>query len=187
MSVALITVFYVDSSTNNYSLRFLSYPSVPSNNHSQLPKPRVLCLILTSPKSFLTRTVAVNNTWAPRCDRYFFITETPTDRSSPEFEISQQLPIAPLPNVVPGYYHLTRKSVLSFLFAYEHYLNDFDWFVKADDDTYLFMDNLKAFLSDKNSSEPVTFGYNFKVIYSDARFLPACFIPKHHFQVMFSA
>ena len=40
--------------------------------------------------------------------------------------------------------------------------NDYDWYLKADDDTYIFMDNLRDFLKTKNSSSPVTFGYDFK-------------------------
>jgi glycoprotein-N-acetylgalactosamine 3-beta-galactosyltransferase len=107
----------------------------------------------------------VNDTWASRCDRYFFITEHIRKSLTPEqLKFTEQVPIAPIKNITPGYEHLTQKSTLAFLFAYENYFNDFDWFVKADDDTYLFVDNLKTFLSEQNPSEPVTFGYNFKVI-----------------------
>ena len=77
--------------------------------------------------------------------------------------IALQLPLAPIKNIEPGYLHLTKKTHLAFAFAYEHYLNEFDWFVKADDDTYLSIEHLKYFLKDKNSSAPVTYGYNFKV------------------------
>jgi len=138
------------------------------NNHSQLSSVRIFCLILTSPTNYLTRTKAINQTWAPRCDRYFFITEYSQETLTPEqINFIQQIPIAPIKEIVGGYDHLTLKSTLAFLFAYENYLNDFDWFIKADDDTYLIIENLKAFLSEQNSSEPVTFGYNFKVIIND--------------------
>jgi len=36
--------------------------------------------------------------------------------------------------------------------------------LKADDDTFIFVDNLREFVSNKNSSLPVTYGYDFKVI-----------------------
>jgi glycoprotein-N-acetylgalactosamine 3-beta-galactosyltransferase len=84
--------------------------------------------------------------------------------TSKKLSLTQQLPIAPIKNITAGYEHLTQKSTLAFLFAYENYLNDFEWFVKADDDTYLFVDHLKTFLSEQNPLEPVTFGYNFKVM-----------------------
>lgn len=36
--------------------------------------------------------------------------------------------------------------------------------IKADDDTFIFVDNLKKFVSNKNSILPVTYGYDFKAI-----------------------
>jgi hypothetical protein len=74
-----------------------------------------------------------------------------------------QLPIAPIRRLHSGYGHLTQKSTMAFLYAYQHHIDEFDWFIKADDDTYLIIDNLRAFLNEQNASEPVTFGYNFKV------------------------
>ena len=37
-----------------------------------------------------------------------------------------------------------------------------DWFLKADDDTYTIVENLRFLLEDKNSSAPVYFGHKFK-------------------------
>ena len=162
--IILITILYISYSTNNYSIKTFKIEFHRSGNHSHTSSTRVLCLILTSPKNFLTRAKAVNDTWGPRCDRYFFITEYPEKNASPpQLKIAEQIPIAPIKNITPGYDHLTQKSTLAFLFAYENYFNDIDWFVKADDDTYLIVDHLKAFLSEQNTSEPVTFGYNFHV------------------------
>jgi glycoprotein-N-acetylgalactosamine 3-beta-galactosyltransferase len=110
-------------------------------------------LILTTPQYFDTRARAVNSTWAPRCDKFSFISEYSND--------TKGLPIAPLANISSGYGHLTQKTTLAFHYVYEKYLNDFDWFVKADDDTYIFVDNLKSFLKEQNPSEPITFGHNF--------------------------
>jgi len=158
-AVIFLTILYISFATNPSDTDVIKFQL----NHR--PSPRILCLILTSPQYFLTRAKAVHETWGPRCDRHFFITEYPQNNNkSEEFEIAKQIPIAPIKNITAGYWHLTQKSTLGFLFAYENYLNDFDWFVKADDDTYLFVEHLKAFLSEQNSSEPVTFGYNFKVI-----------------------
>jgi hypothetical protein len=122
------------------------------NNLTQV---RVFCLVLTAPQYFNTRARAVNSTWGRRCNGLFFITESSND--------TQGLPIAPIANLTPGYGHLTQKSVSALQYAYEYHFNNFDWFVKADDDTYIFMENLKAFLRKQNSSEPVTFGWISKV------------------------
>jgi glycoprotein-N-acetylgalactosamine 3-beta-galactosyltransferase len=125
---------------------------------------RILCLILTMPNHLLTRALAINATWGPHCDTFFFITELPPyGMKYEEIQIAKRLPIAPIPNIESGYAHLTKKTTQALLFAYEHYFQQFDWFIKADDDTFLAVDHLKTFLSEKNTSEPITFGYNFNV------------------------
>jgi glycoprotein-N-acetylgalactosamine 3-beta-galactosyltransferase len=43
------------------------------------------------------------------------------------------------------------------------YNNKYDWYLKADDDTFVFVDNLRLFLNDKNPNLPVDYGYDFKV------------------------
>lgn len=120
---------------------------------------------MTIPDYYLTRAKAVNDTWGPRCDQYYFISDPPdTNLTREQKKIAKRFPIAPITNFTSGYDHLTSKSAQAFLFAYEHHVNNFDWFVKVDDDTYLIVDHLKAFLREQNSSEPVTFGFNFKVL-----------------------
>jgi hypothetical protein len=161
----LVTILYISSSSNNYSIDFQNFQFNRVNTHSELSSVRICCLILTAPNNYLTRAKAINETWAPRCDRYFFISEySPETMTREQINFTQQIPIAPIKEIKAGYDHLTLKSTLAFLFVYENYFNDFDWFLKADDDTFLIIENLKAFLSEQNSSEPVTFGYNFKVI-----------------------
>ena len=128
--------------------------NIDKHNYSQ-SKVRVYCFIITAPKHLDSRAVAIHSTWGRRCDGHSFVTEHVND--------TKGLPIAPIPNIIPGYEHLTQKSVLAFLYAYEKLLYDYDWFIKADDDTYIFVENLKFFLKDKNPSDPVTYGQNFKV------------------------
>ena len=59
-------------------------------------------------------------------------------------------------------FKLSHKVFLTVKHLYNKY-NDYDWYLKADDDTFIFVDNLRQFVADKNSSSPVTFGYDFKV------------------------
>jgi hypothetical protein len=166
INVALVTLLYDSSSasqrptfaSNILALRHhYDSPTVP-------PLPRICCLIITAPQYLSTRAKAVNDTWGPRCDCYFFVSEFPRANMTPEqIRIGDRLPIAPIPNITVGYGHLTQKTTLALLFVYEHHRDACDWFVKADDDTYLIVDHLKTFLSKKNTSEAVTYGYNFKV------------------------
>ena len=137
-----------------HSLSTIHQFNVLEQNYSNA-EVRIYCLILTSPQYFDTRARAVNSTWAKRCHRYSFISESSND--------TKGLPIAPLPNITPGYWHLTQKATLALHYVYENSANDYDWVFKGDDDTYLFVENLKSFLKEQNTSEPITFGYNFKV------------------------
>ena len=121
--------------------------------------PKICCSILTAPSYLQTRAIAVQNTWGPRCDVHYFVSEHDNQTL-----LSTNIPLAPLPDLIAGYDHLTQKSVRALLFAYEHYANTCQWFVKADDDTYLIVDHLRTFLREQNPAEPITFGYNFKVI-----------------------
>jgi glycoprotein-N-acetylgalactosamine 3-beta-galactosyltransferase len=162
--LALVTVLYVGTTPDALNPDVKHFPIHLPYIEQPTPTVRIFCLILTSPVSFATRAKAVNDTWASRCDRYYFVTEYAQENlTAQQLNASQQLPIAPIPNITAGYDHLTRKSNLALLFAHDQHLNDFDWFVKADDDTYLIVDHLRDFLSEQNASEPVTFGYNFKV------------------------
>ena len=42
--------------------------------------------------------------------------------------------------------------------------DDADWFLKADDDTYIVMDNLRAFLSMHDTGDPLQFGCKLRQI-----------------------
>jgi hypothetical protein len=157
--VIFVGIFYLYNHPLSTTLQW----DISKENNSQ-PQVRIYCFILTAPQFLNTRALAINSTWARRCDGYSFISEY--------FNDTKGLPIAPIANITPGYKHLTQKSILALHYIYENFLNDYDWFFKADDDTYLFVENLKLFLKDKNTSEPITFGYNFKVGISNEIFNP---------------
>lgn len=170
--IIIVTIFYLDyhhsPSDDTSPLNPTIHQFARQTNSTDVSSPRILCLILTAPKTLLTRARAVNDTWAPRCTGYYFIIEHDSNSlEGDQLKCARRLPIAPIKNLTSGYDHLTQKSTLAFLFAYEQHFDDFDWFIKADDDTYLFVDHLETFLTDKNTSEPVTYGYNFKVTICD--------------------
>ena len=154
VSIALIVIVYI---------YFEKQSDYETDQYATNPG-SICCLVLTSPKYFFTRARAINATWGPRCDRFLFVSEfSHKNMTAKQRRFAKRLPIAPIENIQPGYEHLTEKTILAFLFAYQNYFNEFDWFVKADDDTYLFVEYLKEFLKLQDPSEPVTFGYNFKV------------------------
>nr|KAG5685790.1 hypothetical protein BaRGS_021912 [Batillaria attramentaria] len=117
-------------------------------------KVKVLCFITTMP-SYVERALAVNATWAKRCTRYLFVTTQPL----PDFAESEMHIV----NVPEGRYHLTAKTFASLDHLYRHYVNDFDWFVKADDDVYIVMENLRLLLSHLSPDDPVYVGHHYQV------------------------
>ena len=110
-------------------------------DHDPNRKPRVMCLLFTTPDKYLIQARAVNDTWARRCDlhRWFITTDATKAKDIP-------------PDVVPlkvpeGRGNLVEKSLTAFRYAYIHHLEDADWFLKADDDTYIIMENLRHVLA----------------------------------------
>ena len=54
---------------------------------------------------------------------------------------------------------LWQKSREAFRYIYKHYRDQADWFVKADDDTFVIIENLRYLLRDHQPSKPIYFGY----------------------------
>ena len=47
---------------------------------------------------------------------------------------------------------------------FENHWDEADWFMKADDDTFVVVENLKNLLKDFNTNDPIGFGHNFKYL-----------------------
>jgi len=114
-------------------------------------KVRVLCWIMTGPQNHQAKARHVKATWGKRCNKLIFMSseEDPT------------LPAIKL-DVQEGRDNLWGKTKQAFEYVYKHHLDDADWFVKADDDTYMIIENLRYLLKNQNSSTPIFFGHKFK-------------------------
>lgn len=90
-------------------------------------RPRILCAIMTMPVNHMLKARAVRDTWAKRCDLAIFFTslEDPIvfSNSSVVLDISDV------------WDNLWEKTRTAFLYIAQYYANDFDWFLKSDDDT----------------------------------------------------
>ena len=60
---------------------------------------------------------------------------------------------------IEKYRKLPEKVLLALLYIYEHHVRDYDWFLKADDDTYVIMENLRYFLRRRQSKISFYYGY----------------------------
>ncbi|CAF1172657.1 unnamed protein product [Didymodactylos carnosus] len=124
--------------------------------------PRILCWIPTTYER-LDRALVVHETWAKRCDRTIFIlggqrVEKPLNRTIYPFSIAY----------IGGeklekYNQLSEKVLRSLLYLYKRYINDYDWFLKADDDTYVIIENLRHFLRRKLSNTTGYYGFIAKI------------------------
>lgn len=80
-------------------------------------------MVMTHPDNHRKKAIHVKDTWGRRCNKIVFISS----------KIDLQLDTVVLPfNESRGI--LWRKTRESFKYLYEHYLDDYDWFMKADDD-----------------------------------------------------
>ncbi len=113
---------------------------------------RLFCFVLTSQGNLENRSRAVYETWGHRCGRFIFVTKL---NSSTRYTIydnqyqyltQDQLPIQYIPDLPDETYsHLSDKVRVTFLFLHKYYPN-YDWYLKADDDTYIIVENLLRFL-----------------------------------------
>lgn len=105
---------------------------------------------MTNPKNLQSKAIHVKSTWAKRCNKVLFISSEDTD--------------FPTVAVVDheGREYLWQKTRGAFQHIYDNYLNEADWFLKADDDTYVIVENLRKLVSTHSPNEPIFFGRKFK-------------------------
>ncbi|KAF6724676.1 Glycoprotein-N-acetylgalactosamine 3-beta-galactosyltransferase 1-A [Oryzias melastigma] len=114
-------------------------------------KVRVLCWVMTGPENLESRARHVRATWSRHCNLVVFMSSV----GDPDF------PTVGL-DTKEGRDQLYWKTIRAFHYVYERHANDADWFLKADDDTYVVVDNLRWILSNHTPEEPVYFGKRFK-------------------------
>ncbi|XP_074538242.1 glycoprotein-N-acetylgalactosamine 3-beta-galactosyltransferase 1-A [Halichoeres trimaculatus] len=114
-------------------------------------KVRVLCWVMTGPHNLESRAQHVKATWSRHCNVVVFMSSV----EDPDF------PTVGL-GTKEGRDQLYWKTIKAFHYVHEHHLNEADWFLKADDDTYVVVDNLRLILSNHTPEEPIYFGKRFK-------------------------
>ncbi len=67
------------------------------------------------------------------------------------------IPVVALQNVDDSY-PPQKKSFMMLKYMHDHYLDQFEWFMRADDDVYIKSEKLESFLRSLNSSEAIFLG-----------------------------
>jgi hypothetical protein len=78
------------------------------------------------------------------------------------FEAVAEMPILDL-NINDNYNNMGEKAFVTMKLSYEKF-PEHKWFLMADDDTYIFTENLEKFMKEKSSNEPYLYGFKFNVI-----------------------
>ena len=108
--------------------------------------------VMTAEQLVETRAKAVYDTWGKN------IPGTLTFFSSGETGKTLGLPVVTLPSVDDTYPPL-KKSLMMIKYMHDFHIDEYEWFMRADDDVYVRNDRLVEFLHSLNSSDDIHLGH----------------------------
>ncbi|MBN3307201.1 glycoprotein-N-acetylgalactosamine 3-beta-galactosyltransferase 1-A [Amia ocellicauda] len=112
---------------------------------------RVLCWVMTGPSNLEKKARHIRATWSRHCNVVIFMSST-EDRDFPTVGLG----------TAEGRDQLYWKTIRAFHYVHQHHAAEADWFLKADDDTFVVVDNLRWILANYTPEEPIYFGKRFK-------------------------
>lgn len=124
---------------------------VPQRRSSaQSRKQLIFVGVMTAEKFLDNRAKAVHETWGSLLPGALaFFSSSNSRRSS--------LPVVSLKGVDDSY-PPQRKSMMMLKYMHDNYINDYEWFMRCDDDVYVRTDKLETFLRTLNSTEDLYIG-----------------------------
>lgn len=122
----ILNIYDVHVDISSSSSNYISSTAAHRFTRDLAPDIRVLCMVLTCPRNVELIAQHVNDTWGQRCNKLIFV-------SSESYE-----PLGVVKVVEPedgSYEDLWNKTREGFRYVWREYGDQYDWFVKADDDT----------------------------------------------------
>uniref|UniRef100_A0A914CPS9 N-acetylgalactosaminide beta-1,3-galactosyltransferase n=1 Tax=Acrobeloides nanus TaxID=290746 RepID=A0A914CPS9_9BILA len=115
----------------------------------------LFCYVSTSVKFHQDRIPALAQTWLPNCDSWHIYSNSN--------KYLNFLPYHVIFHRIPDDYKLLFwKSRLALYYSYEQVSSKFDWYLKADDDSYFIVDRLRSYLSQFDPKKPYFIGFRLK-------------------------
>ncbi|XP_046687254.1 glycoprotein-N-acetylgalactosamine 3-beta-galactosyltransferase 1-like [Homalodisca vitripennis] len=114
-------------------------------------KVRILCWVATVPENHKTKAVHIRDTWGKRCNILLFMSSK-NDSSLPSIAITTK----------EGREYLFDKTKAAMEYVYKFYMESIDWVLKADDDTFVVVENLRYILAKHDPSKALYLGCRFK-------------------------
>ncbi|CAB3409405.1 unnamed protein product [Caenorhabditis bovis] len=114
--------------------------------------PSILCLIHTATPSHETRAKTILETWAKRCDDYLLFTDSPMNTSIPHI-------YWPL---LTSRDHSWEKIRRVFKHVHTKITKKYDFYLRADDDAYILMHNVRKFVANYSPTDPHYFGFRWR-------------------------
>ena len=124
-----------------------------SNPAASGKKGQIFIGIMTAKKFLNTRALAAHRTWATTIPgRVMFFSSEGSERDAPA-----GVPVVGIPGVDDAY-PPQKKSFLLLKYMHDYFIDDYEWFMRADDDVYVKGDDLSKFLYTINSSQSLFIG-----------------------------
>ncbi|KAM4702237.1 glycoprotein-N-acetylgalactosamine 3-beta-galactosyltransferase 1-like isoform 1-T2 [Discoglossus pictus] len=152
---SLLEVRGLKEPTTHWPLRNIKRFQKPDNSsvsEELSSKVRVLCWIMTSPANLYTKAIHLKHTWTRHCNMTLFMSST-TSETFPTIGLGTK----------EGRDQLYWKTIRALHHIYNNYFDQADWFLKADDDTFVVMENLRFMLSNYTPDQPIYFGKRFRL------------------------
>ena len=114
------------------------------------PKQLIFVGVMTAEKFLDNRAKAVFETWGSSLHGSLAFFSSSSSRRT-------DLPVVSLDGVDDSY-PPQRKSMMMLKYMHDHFVDDYEWFMRCDDDVYVRTDKLREFINKLDSSEDVYLG-----------------------------